>query len=184
MPWHARFGAGQIGGKVLPGIAPIIAHLPPGLHRLLLRLVQPWRLRLWGLMRREVEGIMVLGFDAAGRLLLVRHSYHLPDQWLVPGGGRASGEDPIAAAVREMAEEAGCTLHDPAWLGQVRRTMPGGWTNRIELVTGRITGTPHADGREIIAVTLAAPDALPPETNEAVHRYLALWRAQQTASKG
>ena len=198
-PRHGRrFGVGQISGKVLPALvapatrptarptarptSPIIAHLPPGVHRLLLRLVQPWRLRLWGLLRREVEGIMVLGFDSAGRVLLVRHSYHLPDQWLVPGGGRAAGEDAIATARREMAEEAGCTLHDPAWLGQIRRTMPGGWINRIELVTGRITGTPRADGREILAVTLAAPDALPPGTHPAVHDYLALWRAQQAGA--
>jgi 8-oxo-dGTP pyrophosphatase MutT (NUDIX family) len=153
--------------------------IPPGLHRWALRTAQPWRLRLWGLLRREVEGIMVLGFDEAGRLLLVRHSYHLPDQWLVPGGGRAAGEDPVHAGRREMAEEAGCTLHEAHWVGQVLRRMPEGWTNRIELVAGRITGTPHADGREIIEVALHHPDALPVNTSAAVHQYLAQWRASK-----
>lgn len=160
----------------------IVARLPAGLHRWLLRRLQPWRLWLWGLVRREVEGIMVLGFADDGRLLLVRHSYHLPDQWLVPGGGRAPGEDPIRAATREMAEEAGCTLTEAVWLGQVRRTMPEGWINRIEIVTGRISGTPRADGREIVEVALCTPAALPPQTNRAVHEFLAIRHAAQASS--
>ena len=160
----------------------IVARLPAGLHRWLLRRLQPWRLRLWGLLRREVEGIMVLAFADDGRVLLVRHSYHLPDQWLVPGGGRAPGEDAIRAAAREMAEEAGCTLIEAVWLGQVRRTMPQGWTNRIEIVTGRISGSPRADGREIVEIALHAPAALPPETSRAVHEYLAFWHASQASS--
>lgn len=159
----------------------VVARLPAGLHRWLLRRLQPWRLRLWGLFRREVEGIMVLGFADDGRLLLVRHSYHLPDQWLVPGGGRAPGEDPIRAATREMAEEAGCMLTGAVRLGQIRRPMPQGWTNRIEIVTGRISGTPRADGREIVEVALHAPAALPPETSDAVHEYLAIWHGSQAS---
>ena len=152
------------------------AVLPGWLHRGLLRALQPLRLRLWGLLRREVEGVMVLGFTPDGQLLLVRHSYHLPDQWLVPGGGRVPGEDATATATREMAEEAGCKLTDTVLLGQIVRKMPHGWTNRIEIVTGTITGTPVADGREIIEVMLATPGALPPATNAAVHEYLALKR--------
>jgi len=152
----------------------LLAALPDWLHRRLLRFLQPLRLRLWGLLRREVAGVMVLGFTADGRLLLVRHSYHLPDQWLVPGGGRAAGEDPVATATREMGEEAGCTLTGAVHLGQIVRTMPHGWTNRIQVVSGTVHGTPVADGREIIEVTLALPDALPPCTNAAVYDYLAL----------
>jgi len=161
----------------------IVARLPAGLHRWLLRTLQPWRLRLWGILGREVEGVMVLGFADDGRLLLVRHSYHLPDQWLVPGGGRARGEDPIRAATREVAEEACCTLTEAVWLGQVKRPMPQGWLNRIEVVTGRISGAPRADGREIVEVALHDPDMLPPETNAVVHELLALWRAWK-ASEG
>lgn len=157
----------------------LIARIPAPLHRWLLRALQPWRLWLWGRMAREVEGIMVLGFAKDGRVLLVRHSYHLPDQWLVPGGGRAAGEDILAAAAREMAEETGCTLHDAQHMGQVLRMMPQGWTNRIELVCGQITGTPCADGREIVEVALYAPDALPVAANASVHEYLALWMASK-----
>lgn len=148
--------------------------LPPWLHRRLLARLQPLRLRLWGLLRREVEGIMVLAFDDAGRLVVVRHSYHLPDQWLVPGGGRNPSEDPVAAAARELAEETGFVLGDVRHIGQVRRKMRGGWVNRIELVTGRADGSPRIDGREIIAIARFAPDDLPPETSAAVHEYLNL----------
>jgi 8-oxo-dGTP pyrophosphatase MutT (NUDIX family) len=160
--------------------ARLIGHIPAPLHRGLLRLVQPWRLWLWGLLGREVEGIMVLGFADDGRLLLVRHTYHRRDQWMVPGGGRARGEDLLATARREMAEETGCTLHDARHLGQVMRTTAQGWRNRIEVVTGRITGVPRADRREIDEVGLFAPDALPPQTYRGVHEYLALWAAGKT----
>ncbi len=153
----------------------LIAHIPAPLHRWLLRRLQPWRLRLWGVLRREVKGIMVLGFADDGRVLLVRHSYHLSDQWLVPGGGRATGEDPLAAAAREMAEETGCTLHEARLLGEGLRTMPHGWTNRTALVSGRISGTPRADGREIVEVALYPPDALPANASASVRGYLARW---------
>jgi 8-oxo-dGTP pyrophosphatase MutT (NUDIX family) len=156
----------------------ILARLPARLHRRLLRIGQPLRLWLWGVLRREVEGIMVLGFATDGRLVMVRHSYHLPDQWLVPGGGRAPGEDVLHAACREMAEEIGCALADAVWQGRVMRKMPQGWTNRIEVVAGTISGTPRADGREIVDVALFAPDALPAATSAAVNEYLALWRRQ------
>jgi len=160
----------------------VLAALPGWLHRGLLRTLQPLRLRLWGILRREVAGVMVLGFTPDGRLLLVRHSYHLPDQWLVPGGGRAPGEDAIATATREMTEEAGCTLIDAAHLGQILRRMPHGWTNRIDVVTGTIHGTPIADLREITEVTLVDPGALPADTNAAVHEYLALRRVDASLS--
>ena len=148
--------------------------IPEPIHRFVLRMVQPVRLRLWGLLAREVEGIMVLGFADDGQLVLVRHSYHLPDQWLVPGGGRHPHEDILTAARRELAEEVGCTLHDPVHLGRIVRAMPQGWTNRIEVVSGRITGTPIADGREIIAAALHDPAALPAQTHASVREYLAL----------
>ena len=157
----------------------LIARIPAPLHRWLLRTVQPWRLWLWGRFGREIEGIMVLGFAPDGRVLLVRHSYHLPDQWLLPGGGRARGEDILAAAAREMAEETGCTLLQARQVGQVLRTMPQGWTNRIVLVCGQIAGTPRADGREIVEIALHAPDALPTTASATTREYVALWRASK-----
>jgi 8-oxo-dGTP pyrophosphatase MutT (NUDIX family) len=160
-------------------VSRLIRQIPAPLYRALLRLGQPWRLWWWGLRGREVSGVMVLGFAENGHVVLVRHSYHLPDCWLAPGGGRARGEDALATARREMAEETGCTLQQARHLGQVCHTMPQGWINRIDLVGGRIAGTPRADGREIVEAALFAPDALPAMVSPAVREYLALWQQSE-----
>ena len=161
----------------------MISRLPPALHRALLRIGQPIRLGLWGLMRREMRGCGVLAFDGAGRLLMVRHSDHQQDRWLLPGGGLARGEDPVAAGTRELLEEAGCRLADGVWIGTDLRRMPGGWINRIELVSGRSEGTPRADGREIAEAGWFALDALPPSTGAIVHTALDIWRQSQTSKR-
>ena len=161
----------------------MLSRLPPPLHRALLRIGQPIRLRLWGVMRREMRGCGVLAFDNQERLLLVRHSYHERDRWLLPGGGLARGEDPVGAATRELREEAGCPLADGIWFGTDLRRMPGGWLNRIELVAGRSEGTPCPDGREIAEAAFFPLDALPPATGKVVHVALGIWR-EWRASEG
>lgn len=161
----------------------MFSRLPPPLHRALLRIAQPIRLRAWGLMRREMRGCGVLAFDCDGRLLMVRHSYHEQDRWLLPGGGLARGEDPVAAGTRELLEEAGCCLTEGVWIGTDLRRMPGGWLNRIELVSGLSGGTPRADGREIAEAAWFALDALPPSTGAIVHVALGIWRKWR-ASEG
>lgn len=47
--------------------------------------------------------------DPVGRIALVRNDWS--DGWLPPGGGVEPGEDPVAAAEREVREETGL---DPA----------------------------------------------------------------------
>lgn len=157
----------------------MLTRLPPALHRTVLRIGQPVRLRLWGLLRREVRGCNVLAFDPAGWVLLVRHSYHQPDRWLLPGGGLARGESPAATGARELAEETGYLLHDPVWIGTDMRVMPGGWRNRVEIVCGQASGTPRADGREIAEAAFFALGALPPTTGAVVHVALGIWRASE-----
>lgn len=161
----------------------LIRLVPAPLHRWLLRRLQPWRLRLWGLLRREVHGTMVLAFDAEGRLLLVRHSYHRSEQWLLPGGGLARGEDPLAAAARELVEETGCRLAEPRLVSAERIAMPSGWHNLIYLVGGTISGTPVGDGREIAEIGLFALDSLPPSTSRMTLAQIEQWRLQQAPSR-
>src|SRR6185503_20029166 len=45
-------------------------------------------------------------FDAAGRVLLVRHSYGRRN-WELSGGGAEAGESPNETALRELGEETG-----------------------------------------------------------------------------
>lgn len=53
--------------------------------------------------------VAVLPFIDAGHVLLVRQYRHLwrEDSWELPGGGAQPGEEPLAAALRELREEAG-----------------------------------------------------------------------------
>lgn len=161
----------------------MLSRLPPSLHRALLRIGQPVRLRVWGLLRRELRGCGVLGFNAEEHLLLVRHSYHERDRWLLPGGGLARGEDPVQAGARELFEETGCRLVEARWVGTDMRRMPAGWLNRIELVAGRCEGTPRPDGREIAEAAWFPLDALPPTTGVLVTTAVAIWQAWRASER-
>ena len=76
--------------------------------------------------RIERLGARVLFLDDAGRILMVRgHDPHEPERsfWFTPGGGLEPGEEPRAAAVRELAEETGFVLDPAELVGPVwRRT--------------------------------------------------------------
>jgi len=150
--------------------------LPAPLHRAFLRIAQRIRLRVWGLLRREVRGCHVLAFDAEGRVLLVRHSYHEPGRWLLPGGGLARGEDPASTGARELAEETGCQLADALWIATDVRTVHGGWRNRVELIVGTTGGEPRPDGREIAEAAFFRLEALPGTAGTTIYASLHLWR--------
>ena len=64
-------------------------------------LLHPW----FRLARGLTLGVRVAVSDGDGRILLVRHTY--APGWLFPGGGVERGETALAAARREVAEEAG-----------------------------------------------------------------------------
>lgn len=147
--------------------------IPPGLHRLALRGADSLRRGWWRLRRPLLLGCRVMAFDGDGRLLLVRHSYG-SGRWMLPGGGIARGEDPLGAALRELAEEAGCTLLEARQFHMVEEPLSGA-TNRVHLVTGRIEEVPRADGREIVALDLFALDALPPDLSPALAAGLGEW---------
>ena len=124
----------------------------------------------------EVHGCSIIARDGAGQVLLVRHSYG-SGWWAFPGGGMRRGEDALAAALREFAEELGCTVRDPVHLATVVEAFHGA-RNVAHIFTGLIDGEPRPDGREIIAAQFFAADALPSDTAPNVKRRLALLAAK------
>ena len=116
-------------------------------------------------------GVCALVEDAAGRIVLVRHSYQ--SGWHLPGGGVDRGEAPAAAVIRELREE----------LGFVRGAAPefvGLFTRRVGLVTNvvalyrvrdaEIAFRPSWEIREIVHADPADP---PPGTIASARRRLA-----------
>ena len=149
--------------------------IPAPLHRAGLRLAHAVRRRWWRLRAPTVEGVRVLAIDGAGQVLLIRHSY-VPDKWMPPGGGLRRGEEPLAAAARELREETGCALDRPRRLEIALEDLHGAG-NRVHVVAGRAVGVPRADMREVIEVRFFAPDALPPNLARALSPALADWIA-------
>lgn len=153
--------------------------IPRPLHRLALRTGHAARLVWWRWRKPVLDGCRVLAFDPQGRILLVRHTYG-SGRWMLPGGGLARGEDPLAAAWRECLEETSCALAEPRLLAVISEPLVGA-TNRVHLVNGRIAGEPLADGREIAEAALFAMDALPSPLSIQLQRELARWVAMADA---
>lgn len=147
--------------------------IPKPLHRVLL--IQAHRVRLvwWRVRKPLLLGCRVLAFDCAGRVLLVRHSYG-SGRWLLPGGGIGREETPLAAALRELAEETACALEDPREIAVIEEPLAG-TVNRVHVITGRARGLPQGDGREIIAAEFFALDALPADLAQQLQHHLAGW---------
>jgi 8-oxo-dGTP pyrophosphatase MutT (NUDIX family) len=147
--------------------------IPPPLHRVLLISAHRLRLVWWRVSKPVLHGCRVLAFDGAGRVLLVRHSYG-SGRWLLPGGGIARGEAPLAAALRELLEETGCELAEARELVVIEEPLSGA-TNRVHVICGVTRDRPQADGREIVAAEFFAPDALPPNLARQLELNLAGW---------
>lgn len=124
--------------------------VPPMAHRLALRLGYRLRKRFRQLVRVPIAGVSVIVQDDAGRVLLARHSYG-PDAWAMLGGGMAKGEEPQAAARREIREELGCELEALVLL-QERQEQLSGSPHTAYIFTARPVSEPRCDRREIVKV--------------------------------
>jgi len=84
-------------------------------------------------------------------------------------------EDPESAALRELAEELGCTLHQPIHLGLQQNRYLGS-TNHVSVFTGLVRGEPTPDMREVVEARFFALDSLPENRSRSVELRLTLLR--------
>ncbi len=97
--------------------------------------------------------VAILVLDQKERVLLVRQYRHAVSEIIleVPAGKLEAGEEPLACARRELAEETGCRggeWRKLAWF----YTSPGFCDEKIHLflTRGVSQGTPDPDGDEVL----------------------------------
>lgn len=102
--------------------------------------------------------VAVAALDAEGRVILVgQHRYPFDEySWEIPEGGCPEGEDPLAAAKRELREETGIRAGRWDYLGKV--ALSNSATDEIGhlyLARDLSEGDPDPECTEIIAVKRA-----------------------------
>ena len=106
---------------------------------------------------RFLVGVVGLGVDERGNVLLARHRFGAP-QWRFLGGFLARRERVEDALAREILEETGLAIE----VGPVLEVVTGYRWQRVELVFAyRVTGGALRLTEEVVVVKAFAPNALP-----------------------
>lgn len=124
------------------------------------RAAQLLRMLWWRIARPHVYGVKLVVLGPDHDVLLIRHSYQKPENWMLPGGGVRRGEDAARAGAREVFEETGVTVSALRLHGCFVETARGA-RNSITVFVADGAGEPRCDGREIIAAQWHRLDALP-----------------------
>ena len=127
----------------------------------------------------QLPSVSIALRDAAGRVLLARHSEG--DVWLLPGGSVEPGETPADAAVREMWEETGLLVRLTRLVGvfggpeHIVRYRNGDRTSYVTATFEAALGSGHArpDGSELLEIRFVSEaDAAALRTAPWVHEVL------------
>lgn len=150
--------------------------LPAPLHRALLPLAHALRHR-WRLWRKTpIAGVSVIVTNLAGDVLLLKHSYG-QQVWSLPGGGLGRGEDPLAAARREVREELGVDLARLEPVGTLEEVLSGS-PHTAHIFTGVCDRQPRPDRREVTEARFFPSHSLPEPLGETTRRRIAVWRGR------
>jgi 8-oxo-dGTP pyrophosphatase MutT (NUDIX family) len=118
-------------------------------------------------------GVRAALFDDDERVFLVRHSY-VPG-WYLPGGGVEPGETLAEALDRELMEEGGIALDQPAELFGLYLNRQLSRRDHVALFVSRAwrqEKPPKVPNIEIIDCGFFPADALPEAVSEATRRRL------------
>lgn len=119
-------------------------------------------------------GVRAACFDADGRIFLIRHTY--VRGWYFPGGGVEPGETMEESLGRELMEEGGIRLDEPASLFGLYLNRHVSRRDHVGLYLCRQwtqVAPPKVPNMEIAEIGFFAPDALPEGTTEGTRRRLA-----------
>lgn len=124
--------------------------------------------RLYRQVRRPVKiGVRVIVVEN-NEVLLVRH--HGQQDWMLPGGLAGRGESLRTAAIREVHEEARCTVVAERLLGIYSARHEGMTLHTAVFVCRPITASHAHLNLETADARFWPTDALPPTTGEVPER--------------
>lgn len=150
--------------------------LPASIHRALLPLAYSIRHRWRRWRKTPLAGVSVVITNLTGDVLLLKHSYG-PSVWGLPGGGLGRGEDPQAAALREVREELGVELMRIVPVGTLEEMLSGS-PHTAHIFTGVCDRQPRPDGREVTEARFFPSHSLPEPLGETTRKRIAVWKAR------